>query len=181
MFPRRCLYKMCRGTHVSKNQKRQINRSYNVEELEQQPRIELTVLWELREFRILYKRSTAAALLVAWLSQKTHKINHRTERLQNIRGQRTGISLPGKTANRDGLSVSQKIWSSIPTGYIISFLVIYPFLLLLEMLFPFFQMGQKNIVTIQVISRRPTRQVVRVQKMEAQFLHSNQWKCCIPS
>lgn len=64
MFPRRCLYKMCRGTNVSKNQKRQINRSYNKEELEQQPRRELTFLWECREFKILDKRSTAAALLV---------------------------------------------------------------------------------------------------------------------
>lgn len=69
MFPRRCLYKMCRGTNVSKNQKRQINRSYNMEELEQQPRKELTFLWELREFKILFKRSTAAAL-VTRLSQK---------------------------------------------------------------------------------------------------------------
>lgn len=40
-----------------------------MEELEQQPRKELTFLWELREFKILFKRSTAAAL-VTWLSQK---------------------------------------------------------------------------------------------------------------
>lgn len=166
MFPRRCLYKMCRGTNVSKNQKRQINRSYNMEELEQQPRKELTFLWECREFKILDKRSTAAALLVTWLSQKKYQINHRTERLQNIRGKRTQNSLPGRVANRDKLFVSQKFWSSGWTGCIMSLLVIYQFLPLLEMLsFPVFPMGQKNIVTIQVISRKATWQVAIVQKV----------------
>lgn len=79
MFPRRCLYKMCRGTNVSKNQKRQINRSYNMEELEQQPRKELTFLWECREFKILDKKSAAAALLVTWLSQKIPNKSQNTE------------------------------------------------------------------------------------------------------
>lgn len=57
-----------------------------MEELEQQPRKELRFLWELKEFKILFKRSTAAALPVTWLSQnKPHQINHRTERFRNMR------------------------------------------------------------------------------------------------
>lgn len=99
-----------------------------MEELEQQPRKELRFLWELREFKILFKRSTAAALPVTWLSQnKPHQINHRAERFQNMRWQRTCISLPGAIANRDRFFVSQKFWNSGQTGYIMSFLVLYQF------------------------------------------------------
>lgn len=138
-----------------------------MEELEQQPRKELRFLWELREFKILFKRSTAAALPVTWLSQnKPHQINPRAERFQNMRWQRTCISLPGAIANRDRFFVSQKFWNSGQTGYIMSFLVLYQFLSLLKILsVPFFQVEHKNIVTIQAISRKSTWKVAIVQKV----------------
>lgn len=85
-----------------------------MEELEQQPRKELTFLWEGREFKTLHERSTAAALLVTWLSQKIPKNPKKTtNKSQNQKdcktlGDKEQIFLPGPAANRDKLFVSQK-------------------------------------------------------------------------